>query len=60
MADTIRLMFERERETKNTVRFQEQSEEPIIGTLYVQKRVARDAQQVAVTLQFSTAKKGGE
>lgn len=38
MMDVI-IIFEMEKETKNTVRFQEVSEgkPPVIGTLYVQK-----------------------
>lgn len=31
------LAFRFERETKRTYRFQEESEDPIVGTLYVQK-----------------------
>jgi hypothetical protein len=36
---TLELTFQRERETKNTVRYEEQvgDEPPIVGTLYVQK-----------------------
>ena len=41
VAEEIRLRFKRERETKNTVRFEEEasesSEPPVIGTLYLQK-----------------------
>lgn len=32
-----RLSFTYERDTKRTYRFQEDSEDPIVGTLYVQK-----------------------
>lgn len=37
---TLTLVFEREKATKNTVRFRERvegSREPMVGTLYVQK-----------------------
>jgi hypothetical protein len=34
---TIAVEFEFERSTKNTHRFQEVADEPLIGTLYVQK-----------------------
>ena len=41
VAEEIRLRFKRERETKNTVRFEEEASEsgepPVIGTLYLQK-----------------------
>mgnify|MGYP003411044826 CR=1 FL=1 len=33
----VKLEFEFERETKNTIRFAEVSDEPVIGTLYIQK-----------------------
>lgn len=34
----ITITFDKERDTKNTVRFQEQNDQaPVIGTLYVQK-----------------------
>ncbi len=33
----IQLSFAKDRETKNTIRFEEQAEEPIVGTLYVKK-----------------------
>ncbi len=31
--------FTKEKETKNTFRFSENGDDPVIGTLYVQKRV---------------------
>lgn len=34
---TLELSFTLERETKNTVRYQESSDPQVIGTLYVQK-----------------------
>ncbi|MFQ6128652.1 MAG: hypothetical protein ACE5QW_07100 [Thermoplasmata archaeon] len=33
----VTLTFRYERDTKRTYRFQEESENPIVGTLYVQK-----------------------
>jgi hypothetical protein len=53
MADTATLRFAKEKETKNTIRYQEQPEEgqpPIIGTLYVAKFWARGADRLTVTL----------
>jgi hypothetical protein len=50
------LTFKRERETKNTVRFDEQQPEggaPSIGALYLQKHAARDLgdpEQLSVTV----------
>jgi hypothetical protein len=38
----ITAEFIRERETKNTVRYQEQGDAPYIGTLYIQKFAGRD------------------
>ena len=43
----------REKETKNTVRFQEMPEEgkpPVIGTLYVQKWAVGATEQLVVTI----------
>lgn len=38
MADPIVLEFEKEKDTKNTVRFKEKADGvPAIGTLYIQK-----------------------
>lgn len=37
MANTLKLNFILERETKNTIRYQETTEPQTIGTLYVQK-----------------------
>ncbi|HTD48836.1 MAG TPA: hypothetical protein VK881_16335 [bacterium] len=48
-----KLIFEKERETKNTIRYQEKPAEgqpPIIGTLYVAKFWAGGADRVTVTL----------
>ena len=53
MADTVTLRFVKEKETKNTIRYQEQPEEgqpPIVGTLYVAKFWAHGAEHLTVTL----------
>ena len=53
MQETRTLTFVREKETKNTVRFQEEpasGEPPVVGTLYVAKWYASDAQRLAVTI----------
>lgn len=53
MQETRTLTFVREKETKNTVRFQEEpatGEPPVVGTLYVAKWYAGDAQRVVVTI----------
>jgi hypothetical protein len=47
------LTFEKEKETKNTVRYQEKPAEgqpPIVGTLYVAKFWAGAAQRLTVTI----------
>lgn len=45
------LTFVKDKETRNTVRFQEQTEEaPVIGTLYVQKWFVKGAERVTVTV----------
>jgi hypothetical protein len=49
----ITLYFTRERETKNTVRFKEDSPKgvpPVVGTLYVRKEVAKGAMELQVTI----------
>jgi hypothetical protein len=54
--EPLSLTFKRERETKNTVRFDEQQPEggaPSIGALYLQKPAARDLgdpEQLTVTV----------
>jgi Na+/phosphate symporter len=48
------LIFEKEKETKNTVRFQEKQTEgnpPIIGTLYVQKWFVGNSNTVKITIE---------
>ena len=45
--------FEYEKETKNSVRYQEVPEEgkaPIVGTLYVQKWFAGSTKNIAITI----------
>ena len=47
--------FKKEKETKNTVKFQETPEAgkpPIIGTLYVQKWAVGDAQEVTALIKI--------
>jgi len=46
----LKLMFDLERETKNTVRFAERGsdEPPVIGTLYVQKHALKSLGEPAV------------
>jgi hypothetical protein len=49
----VTLTFEKEKETKNTIRYQEKPAEgqpPIVGTLYVAKFWAGSAQQIKVTI----------
>jgi hypothetical protein len=51
---TKTIEFEKEKDTKNTVRFAEvqaQGEPPIIGTLYVQKWFVGDATSLRVTIE---------
>jgi hypothetical protein len=53
MQEARTLTFIREKETKNTVRFQEEPEAgqpPVVGTLYVAKWYAGDTQRLAVTI----------
>lgn len=52
----ITVSFRKEKDTKNTVKYEEVPEKgkpPIMGTLYLQKWVAGDAQNVSVTLVLS-------
>ena len=53
----MKLRFEREKETKNTVRYtevQEQGKPPVIGTLYLQKWFAEDSKILTITIEKST------
>ena len=50
------IEFAKERETKNTVRFTEQSDAPVIGTLYIQRLALKqmgyvDGNVIKITLQ---------
>lgn len=52
---TKTVQFEKEKDTKNTVKFAEvqtQGEAPIIGSLYVQKWFVGDATQLKVTVEI--------
>jgi len=51
MSEEVTVLFKKEKETKNTVRFTEGTkvgEPPIIGTLYVQKWFAGDAENLEI------------
>lgn len=50
----MKVKFKREKETKNTVRFQEVEEKgkpPVIGTMYVQKWAAGDLNELTVEIE---------
>jgi hypothetical protein len=52
---TKSVSFEKEKDTKNTVKFAEvqtQGEAPIIGSLYVQKWFVGDANKLKVTVEI--------
>jgi len=49
----MKIKFKREKETKNTVRFQEEpgpGKPPVIGTLYLQKWAAGDTARLEIEL----------
>jgi hypothetical protein len=51
--DKITIRFNREKETKNTVRFAEEKRDgqpPIVGTLYVSKSTANNCATLDVTI----------
>lgn len=53
MAEKVTVTFEKEKETKNTVRFQEKPGEgkpPVIGSLYVQKWFANGRDKLVLTI----------
>ena len=53
-AATKTILFQKEKDTKNTVKFaevQNQGEPQIIGSLYVQKWFAGDATKLKVTVE---------
>lgn len=58
MADQVEILLKKERETKNTVRYEEveseSGEPPVIGTLYVQKWALKrlgSPEQIRVTIE---------
>ena len=56
--DPLKVTFNRAKETKNTVRYEEPegSEPPVIGTLYIQKWAAHrleDPETITVTIEAS-------
>jgi hypothetical protein len=56
--DPLKVTFNRAKETKNTVRYEEPegSEPPVIGTLYIQKWAAhrlKDPDTITVTIEAS-------
>ena len=56
--ETQRLTFTLERETKNTVRYQEQTDDAspaVIGTVYIQKSTLGSNPPKAITVTISNA-----
>ncbi len=54
MPDPRSVTFVREKETKNTIRFQEEPESgqpPVVGTLYVAKWYVAEAKRLKVTME---------
>jgi hypothetical protein len=58
VADQVEILLKKERETKNTVRYEEveseSGEPPVIGTLYVQKWALKrlgSPEQIRVTIE---------
>ncbi len=54
MSEKTTIVFRKLRDTKNTVRFEEEvppGKPPVIGTIYVQKWFARDTQELAITIE---------
>jgi len=52
----INATFEFERATKNTLRFQEDSDVPVMGTIYIQKHALKangglEAKKIKVTIE---------
>lgn len=50
----MKVKFKREKETKNTIRFQEVEEKgkpPVIGTLYVQRWFAGDRDELTIEIE---------
>lgn len=53
-AQTKTVLFQREKDTKNTVKFAEvqtQGQAPIVGTLYLQKWFAQGTTSLKVTIE---------
>jgi len=53
------LKFKKLKETKNTVRFEEEPEDgqpPVIGTLYIQKWFVKDRYQLRVSIDLNEEK----
>ena len=53
------VKFKKLKETKNTVRFEEEPEDgqpPVIGTIYIQKWFVKDRDQVRVSIDLSEEK----
>lgn len=51
---TTELIFEHEKETKNTHRYKEVTEgddKPVVGSLYLSKSVAGDCKRLKVTIE---------
>jgi len=52
---SLKIQFEKEKETKGTVRYQEIPEAgkpPVVGTLYLQKWAAGKAEKLTVTIEI--------
>ena len=52
---TVTLMFEKERDTKNMVKFMEQPEPntpPVVGALYIAKATAGKSQRLRTTIEL--------
>mgnify|MGYP001611555908 CR=1 FL=1 len=51
---TLSIPFVKERDTKRFIRFKEESDNPVIGTLYIRKdAVPAGKEKVTVTLTFA-------
>ena len=49
----MKVVFKKEKETKNTIRYEEQPEQgkpPVIGTLYVQRWFAGDRETIEIEI----------
>ena len=52
--ETKELIFKFEKETKNTVRYQEQGESVVIGPLYIQKSALGESHPQEITITVGT------